>query len=90
MVQRFDDRVPGDFKPAAQIIPDRDAELVTGLEETEESVAAVPSDVASRASADLSPRHVTANVVFRAVGAWFKAGLHGATGLTLPGRMMAP
>src|SRR3984957_21219912 len=41
MVERIDDRVPGDFEPAAQIIPDRDAELVTRLGETEKSVTAI-------------------------------------------------
>src|SRR5450755_3654649 len=68
MVEWFDDRVPGDFEPAAQIIPDLDAELVAGLDETEESIAAVPADVGPCASADLAPRDLTANVVFRAVG----------------------
>jgi len=48
--------------------PDRDAELVAGLDETEESIAAIPADVASRPGADLAPRDLTANVVFRTVG----------------------
>src|ERR1700738_3373727 len=68
VVERFDDRVPHHLEPAAQIIPDGDAEFVTCFGETEESVTAVPSDVASRPGADLAPRHLTANVVFRAVG----------------------
>src|SRR5665213_3340514 len=68
MVERFDDRVPGDFEPAAQIIPDRDAQFVTRLEETEESIAAVAADVAPCAGADLAPCDVTANVVLRTVG----------------------
>ncbi len=61
-------RVPHDFEPAAQIIPDRDAQFVTRLRETEESVAAVPPDVAPCSRADLAPCDLTANVIFRTVG----------------------
>ena len=68
MVERFDDRVPDDSEPAAEIIPDRDAELVAGLDETEECIATIPADVAPCAGADLAPRHLTADVVLRAVG----------------------
>ena len=35
VIERFDDRVPDDFEPAAQIIPDRDAKFVAGLGEAE-------------------------------------------------------
>ena len=55
MVEWFDDRLPGEPEPAAQIIPERDAQFVTRLEETEESIAAVPADVAPRPGADLNP-----------------------------------
>ena len=68
MVERCNDRVPHDIEPAAQIIPDRDAQFVTRLGETEESVAAVPSDSAPCSRADLAPRDLTANVIFRTVG----------------------
>jgi hypothetical protein len=43
MVERFNDRCPHYFEPAAQIIPDRDAQFVTGLGEAEERIAAVPA-----------------------------------------------
>ena len=48
MVERFNDRVPHDFEPAAQIIPERDAQFVTRLGETEESITTIPADVAPR------------------------------------------
>ena len=55
MVERFNDRRPHHFEPAAQIIPDRDAKFVTGLGEAEERVAAIPSDLAAGSGADLPP-----------------------------------
>ena len=61
---RFDDHVSHHLEPAAQIIPDRDAEFVTRFGETEESVTAVSSDVAPCSRADLAPRDLTANVIF--------------------------
>ena len=67
MVERFNDRVPGDFESAAQIIPDRDAELVTRFGETEESITTIPTDVASCPGADLTPRDLTTNIVLRTV-----------------------
>jgi hypothetical protein len=48
MVERLNDRVARHLDPAAQIIPERDAELVAGLDETEESIAAISANVASR------------------------------------------
>ena len=63
LVERLNERVPGYLEPAAQIVPDRDAELVAGLDETEESIAAVPPDVAPCAGADLAPCDLTAAVL---------------------------
>ena len=68
MVEWFDDCVPGDLEPAAQIIPDRDAELVAGFAEAEESIAAIPPDVTPRSAADLPPRDVASDVILRSVG----------------------
>src|ERR1700676_570197 len=68
MVERLNDRVSRYLEPAAQIVPDRDSELVAGLNETEESIATIPADVASRPGADLAACDLTANVVFRTVG----------------------
>ena len=68
MVERLNDCVPRHIEPAAQIILERDAEFVAGLDETEEGIAAVPPDVASRPGADLAPCDLTANVVLRIVG----------------------
>ena len=68
MVERFNDRVPRLLEPAAQIVPDRDAEFVAGPDETEEGVATIPADAASRPGADLAPCDLTANAVLRAVG----------------------
>ena len=55
MVEWFNDRCPHHFKPAAQIIPDRDAKFVTGLGEAEERVATIPADLAQGSGADLPP-----------------------------------
>jgi hypothetical protein len=68
MVKRFNDRMPRHPEPAAQIIPDLDTELVAGLDETEEGIATIPADVAPCSRADLAPRDLTANVVFRTIG----------------------
>ena len=61
-------RLAGDTNPASEIIPKGDAQLGTGLCQAEESVAAVAPDIAARAVADLSLRHLAADVVLRAVG----------------------
>jgi hypothetical protein len=68
MVERLNDRGPQHFEPTAEIIPDRDAKFVTGLDEAEERVAAIPSDLAPGSGADLPPCGVTADVVFLSVG----------------------
>ena len=47
MVEWCDDCVPGDFQPATQVIPDRDAEFVTRLHKAEECISAIPADLAS-------------------------------------------
>jgi hypothetical protein len=56
MVERFDDCVSGDFEPAAQIIPERDAQFVARLGKTEKSIAAVSANVAACARTDLASR----------------------------------
>lgn len=68
MVKRPDECLPGDPEPAAQIIPDRDAELVTGLCEALKGVSAITTEVAPCPSADFPPGDLTADVVLRAVG----------------------
>src|ERR1700729_1283428 len=68
MVEWFNYRASDDFESAAQVIPERDAEIVTRFGETEKSIATIPSDVAPCSRADLAPCHLTANVVLRSVG----------------------
>src|SRR3979411_948604 len=68
MVQCFDDDVPCHLEPATEIIPDRDAELVAGLGQTEESIATVAAAIAACSGTDLPPCDVTADVVFGAIG----------------------
>ena len=58
----------GDGESGAEIIPECDAELGAGFGEAEESIAAISSAVATRAAADFSLGHLTANVVLGAVG----------------------
>jgi hypothetical protein len=55
----FDDGVPRDLEPAAQIIPDRDAKLVAGLGEAQKSIAAIAADIASCSGADLPAYDLT-------------------------------
>ena len=52
-----------DGEAVAEVIPERDFELGAGFGEAEESVAAVTTDVAASAGADLSPRHLAADVI---------------------------
>ena len=54
MVERLEECMPGDPESAAQIIPDRDAKLVAGLGQAEESIAAIATDVAACPGADLA------------------------------------
>ena len=42
----------GNAEPAAEIVPDRHAELGASLAESQESIAAVPSQIAAGAGAD--------------------------------------
>ncbi|HET6190924.1 MAG TPA: hypothetical protein VFE59_28465, partial [Trebonia sp.] len=63
-----DDGAAGDAEPGAQVVPECDAELPAGLGEPQEGVAAVAADVALGSAADLTLGHLTADVVFRAVG----------------------
>src|SRR3954469_25449663 len=48
LVERLDECVAHHLEPAAQIIPDRDAEFVAGLGEAQESITAVAADIAAR------------------------------------------
>ena len=66
----------GNIEPGAEVVPEGDAELGAGLEQAEESVAAIAADVASGAAADFSLGDLAANIVFRAVG----VGVHGNLG----------
>src|SRR5882757_1624761 len=68
MVERLDDDVSGHSEPASEVIPNRDAEFVTGLPETEECVAAIAADLAACPGTDLAPRDLTADVVFGPIG----------------------
>src|SRR5215471_17716223 len=55
-------------EPIAEIIPERYAEFGTGMHQAEESIAAISSCVAVRATADLALDDVTANVALGAIG----------------------
>ena len=58
----------GDVEPAAEVVPERDAELVAGLHQAEEGVAAVAAGLRAGATADFAPCHLAADVILRAVG----------------------
>src|SRR4051794_41333666 len=53
---------------AAQVIPERDALLGTGLGQTEKSIAAIASGLAAGAGTDLAAGGVAAGVVLWAIG----------------------
>src|SRR3954453_1380928 len=57
-----------DREPAAKIIPEANVQLGACLGQPEESIAAVASKGASRATADLAFGALAADVVLRAVG----------------------
>ena len=59
MVKRLNNNVPGRPEPAAQIILDRDAELVAGLGETQKRIPAITADIAPRPGADVPPGDIT-------------------------------
>jgi hypothetical protein len=54
-------------EPAAKIISESDAHLGASLGQPEEGVAAVATDVAAGATADLASGHLTADVILRPV-----------------------
>jgi hypothetical protein len=56
-----------DLESTAEIILDRNAELVAGLGEAQKSIAAIAADIAACSGADLPACDLTANVVLRAV-----------------------
>ena len=58
----------GNAEPAAEIVPDRHAELGASLAESQESIAAVPSQIAAGAGADFPPCDLAADIVLGTVG----------------------
>ena len=68
MVERLDVIASRHPEPAAEIIPDGDAELVTCLGEAQEGIAAITAGIAACPGADLPARDLTADVVLRAIG----------------------
>ena len=56
------------MQAAAEVIPERDAELAAGLHRAGEGIAGVTTGVAPRAARDLALGHAGADAVLRAVG----------------------
>ena len=52
----------------AEIIPETDSLLGAGFHEAEEGIAAIAAQIGAGAGGDFAPRHLAADVVFRAVG----------------------
>src|SRR5208337_1049864 len=61
-------RGAGGTEPGAEIVPEREAELLAGLAEAEEGVAAVAAGAGLGAAADLAFGHLAADVVLRTIG----------------------
>ena len=66
--QGWDGLGAGDGEAVAKVIPERDFELGAGFGEAEKGIAAVTTDIAAGAGADLAPGDVAADVVLRSVG----------------------
>src|SRR5664279_2619038 len=58
----------GNAEPGAEVIPEGNAELLAGLTEAEEGVAAGATEVAVGAAADMALGHLAAQRGLRAVG----------------------
>ena len=65
--QARDDWLIWDGEPAAEIVPESDAQLGAGLGQTKEGIAAIATNVAAGATADFAFGHLTADIVLRAV-----------------------
>src|SRR4051812_50016747 len=76
------ERLACHVEPAAQVIPERDALLGTGLGQTEKSIAAIASDLAAGAGTDLAAGDVAAGGGLGALG--------GARGLRPPPYQQQP
>jgi hypothetical protein len=68
MIERLKEPVPRHLEPAAQIVPDSDAKLFAGLDETKKCITAVATDIAACPGADLSPGDVIVDIVLGTVG----------------------
>src|SRR5271165_3824317 len=64
----WDDGASENRQPGTEIIPERDVKLGAGLGEAKEGIAAVATEIAASAAANLAPGDVAADVVFRSVG----------------------
>ena len=58
----------GEAEPAAEIVPEGDAELGAGFGQAEEGIAAVAAGIAAGAATDLALGDIGADVVLRSVG----------------------
>ena len=63
-----DGRTVWDAEAAAEAVPERDAELATGLAEADKGVAAVAPEIALGVATDVSPGDPAADIILRAVG----------------------
>src|SRR3954451_9995532 len=59
------ERLAWHVEPAAQVVPEGDGVLGTGLGQNDKGIAAVTAILAAGAGADLAADHLTADVVFR-------------------------
>ena len=67
-VEWLNDDVPRHLEPAAQMVPDRNAQFVASLGKTQKSIAEITADVAAGSGTDLAPGKMAADIVFRTVG----------------------
>src|SRR5215210_1663983 len=63
-----------DPEPGTEIIPERYSQLVAGLAQPEERIAAIPTHVGARAGADLAPDDLSPDVVLGSVGVQWDLG----------------
>jgi hypothetical protein len=63
MVERLNDPVSRHLEPAAQIIPDREAELVAGLGKPQKRIPTIAANIAACFGAHFAPSDVAPDVI---------------------------
>jgi hypothetical protein len=80
MIEWLNEDVSRHPEPAAQIVPERDAELVAGLGEIQKRVAAIATDIAACSGAERQPTRRSGAILDYGSGCGVVATLGGRMG----------